>query len=274
MKKIISLCSVVLVFALMITVFTACGDNTEDNTTTTQNSENVVADTKGFTVEINETTALVKKDGKEFQTLKFPVNAGMQFDLEYAKKNNAFIDMNFDGEPDFYIAISNVNGVINYYCWIYNATPNQFDYSVILSELKNISVDADNHRILSTVVVDGTEHVFSYRWVDGQLRFDADFSDENGGIPEEVTQAVNDNAIGSDEKPDKETNKKPDKETSKKPDKDTNINDDKEETTKKNSDSENKTTTKVNKPANTTTTAPNKNNGVVLETGDINAGWY
>ena len=266
MKKIISLCSVVLVFALMITVITACGDNTEDNTTTTQDSENVAANTKGFTVEINETTAIVKKDGKEFQTLKFPVNVGMQFDLEYAKKNNAFIDMNFDGEPDLYIAISNVNGVINYYCWIYNATPNQFDYSVILSELKNISVDADNHRILSTVMIDGAEHVFSYRWVDGQLRFDTDFSEENGGIPEDVTQVVNDNAIGSDKKPDNETNKKPVKETNKK--------DDKEETTKKNSGSENKTTTKVNKPANTTTTAPNVNNGLVIETGSIDDGWF
>ena len=84
MKKIISLCWVVLVFALMITVFSACGDNTEDNTTT-QSSENAVVDTKGFSVEISEATAVVKKDGKEYQTLKYPINAGMPFDLDYAK---------------------------------------------------------------------------------------------------------------------------------------------------------------------------------------------
>lgn len=273
MKKIISLCSVVLVFALMITVFTACGDNTEDNTTT-QNSENAVVDTKGFSVEISEATAVVKKDGKEYQTLKYPINAGMPFDLDYAKKNNAFIDMNFDGEPDFYIAISNADGVISYYCWLYNATTKQFDYSVILSELKNISVDADYHRILSNVMVGGEEHVFCYRWVDGKLTFDTDYSDDNGGIPEEVTQVVNDNAIGSDKKPaeesDKNNNKKPDKNNNKKPDK----NNGKEETTKNNTDSENNTTTKVNKPANTTTTAPHTNNGIVIETGSINDGWY
>ncbi len=272
MKKIISLCSVVLVFALMITVFTACGDNTEDNTT--QNTEDVAVNTSGYSVEISDSTAVVKKDGKEFQTLKYPVNAGIPFDLEYAKKNNAFIDMNFDGVLDFYIATSNADGVISYYCWLYNGTTNQFDYSVILSELKNISVDAEYHRILSNVIVGGEEHVFCYRWVDGKLTFDTDYSDDNGGIPEDVTQVVNDNAIGSDKKPvteaDKDNNKTTEKNNNKKPDKDT----DKEETTKKNSDSDNKTTTKANRPANTTTTAPHSNDGLVIETGDIDNGWY
>ncbi len=249
MKKIISLCLVVLSLAIVVTAFTACGDKTEDNTTTTTEAASV--EKSGFSVKIEETQAVVKKDGKEFQTLKFPINAGMKFDLAYATKNNAFIDMNFDGEPDFYVAISAENGVINYYCWLYNATTKQFDYSVILSALKNISIDADNHRVLSSVKVDGEDHIFSYKWVDGQLLLDTDYSEGNGGIPEDVTNAASNNAIGTD--------------------KTTSANGDNKETTKKESD-DNKTTTK--KPANTTTTAPNKNNGVVLETGNPNEGWY
>ncbi len=251
MKKIISLCLVVLSLAIVITAFTACGDNTEDNTTTT--TEAAAVEKSGFSVKIEETQAVVKKDGKEFQTLKYPINAGMKFDLAYATKNHAFLDMNFDGEPDFYIAISSDNGVINYYCWLYNATSKQFDYSVILSALKNISIDADNHRVLSSVKVDGEDHIFSYKWVDGQLLLDTDYSDENGGIPEDVTNAASNNAIGSDKTTSSDNSNK--------------------ETTKKNSN-DNKTTTNAKKPANTTTTAPNKNNGVVLETGNPNEGWY
>ena len=249
MKKIISLCLVVLSLAIVVTAFTACGDKTEDNTTTTTEAASV--EKSGFSVKIEETQAVVKKDGKDFQTLKFPINAGMKFDLAYATKNNAFIDMNFDGEPDFYVAISAENGVINYYCWLYNATTKQFDYSVILSALKNISIDADNHRVLSSVKVDGEDHIFSYKWVDGQLLLDTDYSDENGGIPEDVTNAANNNAIGTD--------------------KTTSANGGNKETAKNESDTD-KTTNK--KPANTTTTAPNKNNGVVLETGNPNEGWY
>ena len=265
MKKIISLCSVILVFALMITVFTACGDNTEENTTA-QASGNMIA-AEGYSVVVGEASATVYKDGKEFQVLKYPVNSGAAVNLEYASKNNAFIDMNFDGVHDLYIAISNSNGVISYHCWLYNVTADKFDYSVILSALQNISVDAENHRILSKSVVGGVEHIFSYRWVDGQLRFDTDYNTEDGDIPEEVTQVVNDNAIGDAA----QTTKAPDKTDNKKPDKN---NGNKEETTKKPSSSDNKTTTKANKPANTTTTAPNVNNGLVIETGGIDDGWF
>lgn len=248
MKKIITLCAVVLALAFIVTAFTACKNKPQEETTTTTQSESVK---EGFYVVIDATKAVVKKDGKDYQTLKFPLNTGMKFDLDYATKNNAFIDMNFDGEPDFYIAISSDAGVINYYCWLYNATTKEFDYSVILSALKNISIDADNHRVLSSVKVDGVDHVFSYKWVDGQLLLDTDYSDDNGGIPEDVTNVANDNAIGTDKTTSANSNK---------------------ETTKNNSD--NKTTTSAKKPANTTTTAPNKPQGIVVETGNPNAGWY
>lgn len=249
MKKIITLCSLILALAIVVTAFTACGDKPQEETTT---DAAIVVDT-GFTAEINKEETVIKKDGEVFQKLEYPKNSGVKFDKKYASKNNAFIDMNFDGKKDFYIAVSSVDGVISYYCWIYNETNGKFEYSEILSALKNISIDADNHRILSNVMVDGEEHVFSYKWVDGQLLLDTDYSDDNGGIPEEVTKVVIDNAIGT------ETTKKPDK----------------AETTKKNNGSENKTTTKVNKPANTTTTRVPSNGGVVLETGDLNSGgWY
>ncbi|MGN1315586.1 MAG: XAC2610-related protein [Acutalibacteraceae bacterium] len=251
MKKIYSLCSILVVLALFVTIFTACGDKSEKEATTTTASTS--AET-GFTVEIEDSQAVVKKDGKEFQTLKYPLNTGKTFDKEYATKNNEFLDMNFDGLPDFYIAIGVENDAVNYYCWLYNATTEQFDYSASLSALKNISVDSENQVILSNLVIDGKEHVFSYKWVDGQLTFENDYSEENGGIPEEVTKAVSESSIGTDK---------------------TTSSNNKTETTNKNSSSNDKTTTKANKPANTTTTAPNKSGGIVVETGNANSnGWY
>ncbi len=259
MKKIITICSLIMALAIIVTAFTACGDNTEKETTT---DEPIAAGTD-FIAEINKTETVIKKDGEVYQTLEYPKNSGVKFDKKYAEKHNAFIDMNFDGKKDFYIAVSSVDGVISFYCWLYNDTSKIFEYSELLSALKNISVDADNHRILSDVMVDGEKHVFSYKWVDGQLILDSDYSDDNGGIPEEVTKVVTNNAIGTQST------------TSSKPGK--------EETTKKNSSDSNKTTTKVNKPANTTTTTSNNgannnsNNGgaVVLETGSLNSdGWY
>lgn len=259
MKKILMLCSVILVLSIIVTAFTACGDKTEDNTTTT--AESAVAADSGYTAEIGDSEAVVKKGDEVFQTLKYPINTGMTFDKAYAEKNNQFLDMNFDGESDFYIAISSVDGVISYYCWLYNATTKQFDYSVILSALKNISVDADEQRILSTVEVGGETRIISYRWVDGQLISDTDYSDSEGGIPEEITKVVQENAIGVE----KETEKN--ESTGKK-----------ETTTKKQNGSNNSNssdkTTKPNKPSNTTTTSP-KSNVIVVETGSLNSNnWY
>ncbi len=266
MKKSIALCSVLITLVLVVTMFTACNDKTDADTTTTTTDQNDVVEQTGFTVKIGDKEAVVKKDGKDFQTLTYPKNSNVKFDKKYATKNNEFLDLNFDGKPDFYIAISSEDGVISYYCWLYNATKNEFDYSIILSELKNISVDSENQRILSSVKVDVENHVLSYRWDDGQLVLDNDYSDVNGGIPEEVTQVVQDNIIGTDKpssKPAKPTNQsKPSKPV---------------ETTKKNNTGSNndKTTKPSNKPSNITTTSPNVGGGVVLETGSLNSGgWY
>ena len=253
MKKIISLCAVVLSLVVLVTMFTACGDKNNEPDVTTDESVGIVE--TGFSAVVEKDKAIVKKDGKTYQELEFPKNSDVKFNKKYATKNNEFIDMNFDGKKDFYIAVSSVDGVISYYCWLYNDSTKKFEYSVILSELKNISVDAENQKILSSVDVDGEKHVLSYTWVDGQLVLDTDYSDENGGIPEKVTQSVTNNAIGTD-KPTKPSKT--------------------EATTKKNTSdaSSDKTTTPSKKPANTTTTKPS-GGGVVLETGSLNSGgWY
>ncbi len=264
MKKIFSLCSVVLAVSVLLTCLASCnGGKSDDNTTETTAAS--VESVSGFAAEIGDKEVTIKKDGKEFQTLKYPINPAITFDKNYAMENNEFIDMNFDGEVDYYIAVSSTDGVISYYCWLYNATSKQFDYSVMLSSLNNISVDSVNQRILSKVNNDGVEHVFSYKWVDGSLALDSDYNENNGGIPEEVTKVIAENSIGTE----KTTASKADKETTKK------ETSDNKETTKKQT-SGNKETTKVNRPANTTTTAPNKDSGIVLGNGgDINAdGWY
>ncbi len=311
MKKIITLCSLILTLAIVVTAFTACGDN-KDNDTTTGNDSSVSVDA-GFVAEIGESEAVIKSGSEVYQTLKYPINSGMKFDKTYAEKNNAFLDMNFDGEPDFYIAISSDNGVINYFCWLYNATTKKFDYSVILSALKNISIDSDYHRVLSNLTVDGEQHILSYKWVDGQLLLDTDYNDAESEIPEDITKVVEDNAIGLEKPttstPDsvdttKENNatsdvsvdnnsgnspetttKKPATDsqgstsTTKKPTSDSTGNvattAPKKPSTTSSDDKTTVATTKPKKPANTTTTAPNVSHGIVIETGNLNAGgWY
>lgn len=277
MKKIVSLCSLLLSLAILVTMFTACGDN--KNVNENEKSTNVDAGNTGFSVVIEKTKAVIKKDGKKYQEIEYPKNRDVKFDKKYANQNNEFIDMNFDGKEDFYIAINSADGEVSYYCWLFNDTTKEFDYSVILSELKNISVDAEKHKIFSSVTVDGEEHILSYTWVDGQLTLDSDYSEDNGGIPEDVTQSATNNAIGV-EKPNQPSNAES---TTKKnnsdsgSDKTTKPNSKPSNNTdKNNSESDNDKTTKPNsKPSNTTTTSPSNGGGVVLETGSLNdGGWY
>lgn len=262
MKKIIMLCSVLVMLALIVTMFTACGDKTEDETTTTTvENQSAATEEIGFTAVIGDAEANVKKDGEDFQTLKYPNNPNVTFDKAYAEKHYEFLDMNFDGQPDFYIAISSIDGDVSYYCWLYNATTNQFDYSVILSALKNISVDAENHRVLSTVKNGDSSVVVSYHWVDGDLVLEKKY--DSSSVPEEITKVVEENAIGTDKPTTKPSSDS--KETTKKAD---NSNNDKPVNNESTA-----STTKVNKPANTTTTKPHSG-GVELATDDIDDGWY
>ncbi len=194
MKKIISICAVILSLALLITVFAACGKNEGDDTTTTT-AEVAVADGE-YSLEVAATSATVKKGDAVFQELKYPQGIGYEFDLAYAKEHYEFIDMNFDGNLDLYVAVSKVDNVISYYCWLYNATDNKFDYSASLSALKNISVDSAEQLVLSKTYFNGIEKVTTYEWVDGVLTIKESYGDEGETIPQNIMQSLNDNTIG------------------------------------------------------------------------------
>ncbi|MBQ8182621.1 MAG: hypothetical protein IJ025_01820 [Clostridia bacterium] len=263
MKKIIAFCSLILCVSLLLTVFVSCGK--DDNEETTNAGEtNIVSVTNGefvFSAEIGAESTVIKNNDEEYQTLKYPVNAGYPFDLEYAKNHYEFIDMNFDGQPDFYIAVSTSGDVIYYYCWLFNATTQKFDYAVLLSGLNNISVDSENQVIYSSIKQGDTFKIASYVWVNGQLTFKEVYDTEDDTIPEDVTQAAQDNAIGTVTKPAK-TTAAATKTTQ--GNKDNTVSEDKGTTS----------TTRVNdKPLDTTTTEPHTN-GVQIATGDIDDGWF
>ena len=278
MKKIITLCAVVLALAFIVTAFTACKNKPQEETTTTTQSESVK---EGFSVVIDATKAVVKKDGKDYQTLKFPLNTGMKFDLDYATKNNAFIDMNFDGQPDFYIAVSAEAETIYYYCWLFNATTKKFEFSVSLSGLTNISVDANTHTIYSTFKYRDTTKVVSYKWVNGALVNADEYDNTSDTIPPQVTEAVSNNVIGNVPRPQQTTkpqqsggNSSATQSGGNKPQGNTTPG-----TTSSgganngNTDPVGTTGAQNQPPLNTTTTAP-RQSGIEVMTGDINNGWY
>ena len=280
MKKIITLCSLLVCLALLITVFTACGDNTEDTATTTEAYiASVENEEFSFTAEVGEKETIIKNNGEAYQTLKYPVNAGYPFDYKYAKERSQFIDMNFDGQFDFYIAVSAEAETIYYYCWLFNATTKKFDFSVPLSGLTNISVDSDTHTIYSTYVFGDTTKVVSYKWVNGSLVNADEYDNVSDTIPPEVTQAVSNNAIGNVARPQLTTKPQP------KPNSGSQTDNTKPQggnqsagttappTTGGSADAPSTTKTQNQPPLNTTTTSP-RDTGIEVMTGDINEGWF
>ena len=233
MKKIITLCSVIVAAAIIITCFAACDGKTEDNTTTEPTTEEIVTqvgEVEGvkLTAYIEDEYVLLKNGDKEFQKLMYPIKKNFTIDFELAKESFNFIDMNFDGLVDFYMAVAEKDGNVEFYCWLYNATDKQFDYSISLSSLKNISVDANEQMIYSS----DSGYYYEYGWVDGQLKVVTSY-DKNETVPEKVTQASN------NLKPNKDNNTSSNTQAG-----DTVV------------DSSNTTTATTNAPQNTTTTAP------------------
>lgn len=190
MKKINVLCSIIIGLAVIITCFTACGGN-NDNATTEATTEAVVTqvgtveDVK-LTAVLEEEYVLIKNGDEIFQKLNYPIKKNFVIDFEYAEKNFGFLDMNFDGIADFYMAVGEKEGNVEYYCWLYNATAKKFDYSISLSSLKNISVDADEQLIYSS----DAGFYYEYGWVDGQLTVKTSYN-KNESVPEKVTQTSN-----------------------------------------------------------------------------------
>ena len=278
MKKIIVLCSVIVCLAVIITAFSACNSNSgNENTTNPQESVVIPSAVNGellFTAEVGKDNVVIKNNGTEYQILKYPQNSGVPFDVNYAKSHAEFIDLNFDGEPDFYIATAAEGDTIYYFCWLYNATTKQFDFSVSLSGLTNISVDHDNHIIYSTIKNGESTRIVSYSWVNGQLAYKEVFDDVSDTIPVEVTQSASNNALGSN-KPtvNEDANDNVDEDTAEKPTKNNSTNSDKPTKNDSAQNGDNKTTTKKDKPLNTTTTTP-ANHGIEVVTGDIDDGWF
>ena len=204
MKKIISICAIIIVAAIVVTVFTACGSGKNDKATTTaaatttdiyaQNNTDVVIGE--LTIEVREDKGIVYNNGSEFRTLIYPKGKNTPFNLEYAKEHYDLIDLNFDGNIDAYIAVADDNGVIYYYCWLYNATTTQFDYNPHLSSYNNISVDSEEQVIYAVGYnAEGRKVISKYMWENGIPVFVESFGiDED--IPENIEQSANNNTIG------------------------------------------------------------------------------
>ena len=282
MKKIITLCSLLVCIAVVVTMFASCGKNTEDSTTAPETYIAAVENEGfSFTAEVGEKETIIKNNGEVYQTLKYPMNAGYPFDYKYAKERSQFIDMNFDGQPDFYIAVSAEAETIYYYCWLFNATTKKFDFSVSLSGLTNISVDADTHTIYSTFAYGDTTKVVSYKWVNGALVNADEYDNVSDTIPPEVTQAVSNNIIGNVTRPQLTT--KPQQsnnnqsQSGNKPQGDnqsTGTTTPPTSTASGGNNSTETTKTQNQPPLNTTTTSPRDNNGIEVMTGNIDDGWY
>ncbi len=261
MKKIFALCSLIICVSLMVTVFVSCGKEKDDDTTNT-NESNIVSVTNGefvFTAEVGEENTIIKNNGKEYQVLEYPMGVGHRFDFEYAKSHASFLDMNFDGQPDFYIEVSLTGKTKNYYCWLFNATTQKFDPSPMLTTLTNISVDAEKQIVYSIQYVGDVERIVEYVWTNGLLTYREVYDNEDGTIPPEVSQAVQQNAIGTVTKPSKPATSSEAKTT-------------KVDNGNSSTATQSSSTTQENKPLNTTTTSPRA--GVEVQSGDINEGWY
>ncbi len=280
MKKNYSVIALIIALCVLVTAFTACNKDKVDSKDDTSVSDIVSA--SGYSAVINETNAVISKDGKEFQTVEYPQNIGHAFDFKYAKEHYEFIDMNFDGDEDFYIAVSNVDGVISYYAWIYNATAKKFEHSSYLSMLKNISVDSIEQLILSETEFEGGRQISVYTWDNGQLVFNEKYNENDGDIPENVTSSFNDNKIGevsNSEKVTEVSTTVADKEETTTKKSDDNKPGKEDKTTKPNKPDKNEKPNKEDKTTKPSTTKPlltttTPVNDIVLESSDPESGWF
>lgn len=307
MKKISAICAVILAVSIIITAFSACGGKTTKDDTTAPVNVNVTAtiDDVVFSAEVGGESAVIKNGDEVFQTLAYPKNSGYIVDSDYASGHYEFIDMNFDGQVDFYVAIGTDGTNVYYFCWLYNATTKKFDYSVSLSGLTNISVDSENQKILSTVYRVDSTVIVSYHWVNGNLEYESEYTTENGTFPAEITEAAKKNEIGVDKTPETpKSTEKAEKTTigsavnvTKSENTEKTTKSSKTDATEKTTSSEKTTasekttvsekttasekttskptTTESKKPLNTTTTAPATGNNVQVNTdANIDDDWF
>lgn len=187
-KKLISIGIVVLTLVVVIVIAATVGTGNDKNdlTNTTTDSvnggeagssglQNGVASgndfvTLGYSAEVTEKSLKVYRDNIFVQELLYPTESNAKFDLAFATEHLLFLNLNFDGKEDICLTISSEDDGFNYYCWLYDATKDEFVFNKELSELKSISVDTENKQIVSKEKNKKGETVYSiYNWKNGKL---------------------------------------------------------------------------------------------------------
>lgn len=204
-KKIISIGIVLLTIIVVVIIAATSGGNDEPDvvvpsqSTTLPVTESVIR--KGYSAEVLEKSLKVYKDDVFVQELTYPTDHNGKFVLGLAKNHIAFLDMNFDGNDDICLTISASQDKYAYYCWVYDAEKDEFQYNKTLSSLTSISLDAEKKQVVSTEEKDGKKVYVIYEWKDGEFK--------KLETKTKKPAAVKDNVIGSTSSSD--TTARPDK---------------------------------------------------------------
>lgn len=191
-KKLISIGIVVLTILVVVIIAATTGGNNDPEvvptqSTTTPTTENDIR--IGYSAEVLENSLKVYKDDVFVQELKYPTDHDGKFVLELAKNHISFLDMNFDGNEDICLTISASQEKYSYYCWIYNAEKDEFQYNKTLSSLTSISLDNEKKQVVSTEEKDGKKVYVIYEWKDGEFK--------KLETKTKAPEAVKDNVLGS-----------------------------------------------------------------------------
>ena len=266
-KKILAASVAVLLLASCIVLFAACGKKEGGETTEPVSESTGEVVEKGFSAEINEKTLEVYKDGVPFQSINYLENKIDTVNLDFAKEHIEFIDLNFDGQDDICLSISEKKGVISHVCWLYDVKKSSFVFSEELSALKNISVDAQEKQIISETVGEEKSVLTCYEWKEGKLTEVKKLDSDSESVPEPVKDAISKNSLGTKKSDGKSTTAAPVKPSEK---------------TTKPANTKPTQPAKPTKPAKPTQPASNvteatqnqAESGVQYATGDIDDGWY
>ncbi len=192
-KKLISIGIVVLTIVVVIIIAATSGGNGDNpevipsQSTTIPTTENDIR--VGYSAEVLENSLKIYKDDVFVQELGYPTDHDGKFVLELAKNHISFLDMNFDGNEDICLTISASQEKYSYYCWVYNAEKDEFQYNKILSSLSSISLDDDKKQVIATEEKDGKKVYVIYEWKDGEFK--------KIETKTKAPEAVKDNVLGS-----------------------------------------------------------------------------
>ncbi len=194
MKRIIAIALSIFIIASVTAVFTACGKKTDNTKTTVSTTENSAE----LTAEVGETSLKVFKGDTMIEEVMYPKDTDGNFNIDYAKSHIEFVDMNFDGNKDICLAKCVTPYSVLYYCWLYDAATGKFVFSEDLSKLTTISIDKEDKQVISLVHVSAAESYYvCYEWVDGKLKEVKKIPVDDKEMPTSVSNAVNNNTLGT-----------------------------------------------------------------------------